>query len=315
MAQFEKRGTKETGFSYFARVRMAGVDEAKTFPTSAEAKAWAEQRQTELRDKKNGKIPDRPFSDLMREYALTESPKKDGERWEVIRIKMFLGDGKVKIPNPITLVSLRDLDSSDVATWRDGRSSQIKGESVRREWNLLSAICTWGVKEKKWLNENPFLVATKPDGGKPRNHIVSNDEIERIEYVSGYKRGVTQYMIHARTTAIWLFCIETGLRTGEACFLEWSDIKLNPDDIKKSVMMVTAIMKGGRKTGDPREVPLTLRAIEIIEEVRGLNEQYVFDLTPRQVDSHFRDSKKMAAMPKGVLTFRDSRATALTEMA
>ena len=66
------------------------------------------------------------------------------------------------------------------------------------------------------------------------------------------------------------------------------------------------------KNGDRREVPLSLRAVELLEQMRGVDPVRVFTVSSASRDALFRKAKKRAGIEG--LTFHDSRALALTRL-
>jgi len=66
------------------------------------------------------------------------------------------------------------------------------------------------------------------------------------------------------------------------------------------------------KNGDSREVPLSLKAVELLEQMRGVDPVRVFTVSAASRDALFRKAKKRAGIVG--LTFHDSRALALTRL-
>ena len=93
-------------------------------------------------------IPNLTFSDLLTRYAKEVSPTKRGEKWEVIRISKLKRD-------PIADIKLEHLNETHIAEWRDRSLKRVSPSSVRREWNLLSSMCSIAINEWKWLDFPP----------------------------------------------------------------------------------------------------------------------------------------------------------------
>lgn len=110
-----------------------------------------------------------------------------------------------------------------------------------------------------------------------------------------------------RVAAAFLFAIETAMRAGEICMLRWGDI----DDGRK-LAHVRAVDAGAKKTGNSRVVPLSVEAIRIVEQLRGIDSEFVFALSVASLDANFRKAKRKAII--GDLHFHDSRAEALTRL-
>lgn len=66
------------------------------------------------------------------------------------------------------------------------------------------------------------------------------------------------------------------------------------------------------KNGDRRDVPLSSRAVELLELMRYVNSHNVFTVTSASLDALFRKSRNNCKIDN--LHFHDSRATALTNL-
>src|SRR5258708_32025089 len=84
MAYYRKRSG-----GWRAEVEKNGVRDSDTFPTKAQAVAWATKREAEIMAGARGELPRKYVSDALKKYAEEVSPNKKGKRWEIIRIKKF----------------------------------------------------------------------------------------------------------------------------------------------------------------------------------------------------------------------------------
>lgn len=307
MATFEKRGQR-----WRVRIRVDGIDKSETFRTKAEASAWAAQQEAERSNTKLGRIPDKLFADLLVRYRDEVSVAKDGSRWEKLRIAVLLGEplasGLDRNADPLAKVRLPDLGPEHFADWRDRRLLNVSPATVLREWNMLSAMCTRAVREWRWLHENPMRQISRPTAPQPRSRRVSDDEVDRIMHVCGYAPDRILNTMQSRVAAVFLFAIETAMRAGEICALKWADI-----DFGRRVAHVRALEQGARKTGLSRVVPLSRRALELLNQLRGINGASIFLMEPVMLDALFRKAKKMALIDG--LHFHDTRREALTRLA
>jgi integrase len=301
MATIEKRGTR-----WRVRIRRDGHDISGSFRTKAEASAWAAQAEADILAGKLGKVPDKRFADLLRRYRDEVSAKKDGARWELIRIAALLGepgrDGTRRDADPLSQVRLPDLGPEDFAAWRDRRLREVSAATVRREWNLLSAICSTAVMEWRWLREHPMRGVRRPDAPPPRNRRISEDEVARILHACGDDYHTAQ----GRVGLAFLWAIETAMRAGEICALRWQDI-----DVERRIAHVAAMERGARKTRQARDVPLSREALRILGLLPRSGEK-VFSLDVATLDALFRKARARA-MVEG-LHFHDTRAEALTRL-
>src|SRR6476620_9553266 len=87
MATYRKRGN-----TWRAEIAKNGARLSATFVTKPEAVAWATEKEADLR--RGGPIAtvanNKTFADAVRRYELEVSPTKKGERWEKLRLAVFL---------------------------------------------------------------------------------------------------------------------------------------------------------------------------------------------------------------------------------
>lgn len=305
MASYQKRGD-----SWRALVRIKGITDTATFQRKSEAVAWASRRETEIRDGAQGKVPDKTFGDLLRKYLAEVSEKKRGHQWEQTRINKLLHGNDDEPHDPIVDVRLPVINASHIAEWRDRRLACVSPASVRREWNLLSAVCTFAMlPEVKWLLNHPMKGVTRPQDGAARDRRISEAEIEKLLFCAGYSRDVPPCTMTARVGAALIFAIETAMRAGEICALKWDEI-----DIENRCCRVTGVEIGGGKTASAkRSVPLSTEAIRILEQLPGARDGKAFGLSSSQsIDALFRKIKARAAIDD--LHFHDTRHEAITRL-
>lgn len=290
MASYRKKGS-----GWEVSVCRKGVRRSKTFDTKIEATFWAAETEKEIMSGQAGKIPDKSFAELLQRYGNDVSPTKRGCDWELKRINLICRD-------EIALVMLSNLRSEIFASWRDRRLRTVSVGTVLREWNLLSHAINVSIKEWGWLKENPLKNVKRPAQPRARDRLISDDEIERLLFALGYDYERYPGTISARVGAALLFAIETAMRAGEICGLMWANVDLD----KRTAKLIET------KNGHKREVPLSIEATRILNQVKSDSES-VFNLQSSQIDSLFRKAKKMAMIED--LHFHDSRHTAITRLA
>ena len=292
------------GNGWRVRIRRAGVSISETFRTKAAASAWAAMREAEIIAGARGVAPPGlTFADLLRRYREEHCSRRDGGRWERLRIDRLLGESRRHpTPDPLVHVPLSQIGPEHFAAWRDRRLREVSAGTVARELNLLSGICALAMHEWRWLTSHPVRGVKKPDPPPPRTRRISDDEIERILHACGDDYQTAQ----GRVGAAFLFAIETALRAGELCALRWDDV-----DLERRVLTVRAEEIGARKTKTARHVPLSSRAVAIVERMPRVDER-VFALNKASLDALFRKAKARALVEG--LHFHDTRAEALTRL-
>lgn len=299
MATYTKRGKKVT-----VQVRLKGHYESQTFDSMGAARAWAVPLEADILAGARGEIPDKVFGAALARYRDEVSPTKKGAKWEIIRIEALLRD-------PIALVKFADFDSSHVASWRDRRLKLVKPASVRREWNLLSSICSVAIGEWKWLRMNPFSKAAgakRPKNSKHRKEIILPADLAALE-AKAAELGTAPAR---RMLRLAKFGIETAMRSSELIALGE-----NP----AAVCTTTRVAHlADSKNGHARDVPLSAEAVRLWEEAGNDTGESAnrWGFTDASRDTQWRELRNAAAElhpPVVRLHFHDTRHTAITRLA
>lgn len=281
MASITKRGK-----SYRVQVRVNNERRTETFKLKAEALAWAMRTEQEMRSGVRA-VEEHTVSEALRKYAEEVSPGKDGARWEQVRLKKF------ERSLPFANKPISEVGSADIADWRN--KSKLAPGSIRREMGLLNSVIEIAIKEWGWLSENPMAEVAKPANPKARQRIFTDDEVQRIcEKLTGPKSSLVKIAL--------LLSLETAMRSGEILSLSWDQV-----DLKKQVAHLLKT-----KNGDERDVPLSTRAVALIEGLAKAGERLFEGLTATSRDVLFRAARDKCGIT-GV-TFHDARATAITRL-
>jgi integrase len=288
MASIAKHGN-----GYRAQVYVKGVRETKKFRTKAEALAWAGVRETALRQ---GEAKDKhTFGELVARYCEEVAPEKRGERWEIIRLRKLENDALLPFSLPLSKIS-----AAQITEWRDARLRQVSSGSVLREMGLLSAVFEVARRDWGWITENPVRNVRKPSSPAHRERVISRGEIRAMLRTMGYTPAAPVRSVSQSVAVCFLLALRTGMRAGELCGLTW-------DNVHNSYCRLPVT-----KT-KPRDVPLTAKAIRLIERMRGWDDGLVFGLKTQTLDALFRKYRMRAGLSG--FTFHDSRHTAATWIA
>jgi integrase len=291
MASIFKRGDK-----YTARVRLKGKEVTKTFSTKAEAREWAVQTESDINSRRLGLTPKNiTVGDLIRRYLLEVTPLKRGHRNEHIRLNLVL---KTDLAN----VLVSELMPTHIAQWRDDRLKKVQSPSVARELTTISSVLNHAMKEWGLIYDNPARKIKRPQGNKARTRRPTDDEINRICLWCHYDGDTPPKLKKQRVALAFLFAIETAMRAGELCGLEWEDIDFNR---RVAHLEMT-------KNGYSRDVPLSKAAIKLLHQLEQVNLPTVFDLDPDSLSTTFRRACRVCGISD--LHFHDSRREALTRM-
>lgn len=283
---------------WWIQIDVAGQRESSTFDTKAQATIWAAQRSTELRqNKKAGPGKTKTLADALARYAEEISPTKKGARAEQIRLTSFTGPDHA--PLPVTR-KIAAITPEDLGAWRDARLLRVKPGSVLREMTTLATVFEATRREWRWIDANPMRDVRRPAQPKHREKTLTPSEIRAMLRALGWRSADTPATITQAIGRAFVFALQTGMRAGEICNLEWTD--LQPHSIK---------IRDG-KTG-ARTVPLTPTARRTIKTMRGFDPVRIFGTDSDTLDVLFRRARVKAGLSGFV--FHDTRHTAATRMA
>lgn len=276
------------GRRWRAQVYVRGQRASDVFDTKAQAAAWALEREAELA---GDTLPDKTLAEALERYAREVAPGHKGYVWESRRLKA-LGT------HAMARKRLQALAGADIAGWRDDRLRRVQPASVLREMKLLHSVLESCRRDFGWLRDNPMKDVTRPTAPPSRKRRVTADEIERLCLGFGLGEQLAAETATQRVGLAFLFALETAMRAGEVLGLHWPDIELTGRYVRLPKT----------KNGDAREVPLTLRAVAILE-VLPVTDGPAFGVAEPTRDALFRKIRARAALDD--LHFHDSRAEAI----
>ena len=291
---------QKTASGYRVQVDVQGQRASKTLPTRREATAWGIDKERELEkvaagDKGHGKT----LKDALRKFSEEVSPKRRGERWEIVRLAAYQKeDHALPIAKPIGKV-----DDDDMRAWRDRRLRVNSRGAVLRDMTLLSAVFEVARTEWKWITVNPLRDVKKPSKPTHRKRVIKPREIRAVLRALKYSKGPVRTVSQSVAVA-FLTALATGMRAGELCGLRWEDMR----EAYGTAHNVKAIERGVS-----RDVPLSPVARRLIERMRGWDDDLVFGLSAGTLDALFRRARNKAGYDD--FTFHDARHSAATRIA
>ncbi|HEM9000902.1 TPA: site-specific integrase [Burkholderia cenocepacia] len=236
------------GVTFQARVRIVGYPtRSKSFGTRKDAVEWA--RLTESSMYRGEHPADKSAAGMtLREaieaYRDEVAPTHRGVRTELERIRVLLRQ-------PMCDCTLAGLNTKILNTWKNNRLRTVTGGSVRREMTILrGAIRHARNAHGVLLKECPVSAIQRPKENAARDRRLA--EGEQAALLAGCERGRNPLM-----AAVIEFALETAMRQGEIVGLQWKHV----DRTKRIALLPMT------KNGKPRAVPLTDRAVEILESI------------------------------------------------
>ena len=245
----ERRG--KFGTTYRAEICVRGERRSATFDKRSAAYAWAEATESALRrgEALPGEAPpgDHDFVAAVDRYqaALEAKPKlSDASK----RMYYFCAS---RLRRAFSGRTLATITRDDVERWRDKRLESVGPASIRHDYVFLRGLYRHARLE--WGLDIPCPADDVPAPAPPRNREMrlSPAEITRL----------LDYCCDSRTPLLYSYArllLLTGMRPSEAATLRWSQVRTTERRIELP----------HTKTGRPRNVPLALPAVDLLQRLR-----------------------------------------------
>lgn len=263
-----------------AQVRLKGAKpQAKSFTLKSDAVAWARMIEAEIQ---KGVFVDTSVAermtvrDAIEKYlsSLTEPKKQRIERSTARPVIDFLGH-----------TSLFNLSNQSLADFRDDQLKQVGPTTVVHRLSLLSKVLK--LAHQEWDVPFPKGIPTvrKPKRPRGRDRRLLGSEYDQL-LVALTESPVVQKVV--------VLAVETAMRRGELAKIKWEHI-----DFKNRTLYIPET-----KTGVPRNVPLSERAVALLESM-DRKSQRVFEIQPDSISQAFERACKRAGIEG--LRFHDLR--------
>lgn len=275
MASIQKRGSV-----FRVRIIRKGYTSlSRSFKTRIEAIKWARKTESEIDQGfiKPAKVlsnrmldRDLKFGEAANHYMSNHSVHKRNYRSECGIINILInrwGELQVKEIDKPEIIQLRD----------DLVSSGRCGGTVNHYFNAISKI--FQMLHESWLIDidNPIKGIKRLPANPSRTKRINGDiETALLNACAKSKSRELKPIVE--------FALETAMRRGEIMGLKWFDIDL-PN--RRAFLRLT-------KNGDPRQVPLTLKAVKILNSLKNDHHEYVFTLSMDALRRHFNKAVKTA---------------------
>ena len=288
MATFFKRKHKK-GWNYFVQVRRKGIKTfCKTFATRTEARRWARQMETKLDRGDHSDYSEASkltLGDLFKRYIKDDKHKnKKGWRVEEYKVGTLLKDS-------ITDTNLIRLSTKHISEFRDRRVKQVSPTTYNKDLSFISVVIDtamhdWGI----YLPHNPCKLVKREKEPRPRDRILHNDEYQRLMKVCSLGNRYLKPMID--------FSIETAIRKGELLAMRYENI-----NFEKRTLLIPET-----KTGKPRTIPLSPKALEVLKAQPRRLDGKVFPLSVDSLKAYWVRAREKTKI--NGLRWHDLRRTA-----
>lgn len=289
------------GDVYRIQLQIDGKRVSCTRDTSRECEQWAAKKILEskiaTREEEQGIKPKFSFRELVDHYyehVGQYKESKSSRSWIKGQIGIF--DEKFGF---LSGTSVHDITPKQLTNWRNHRSGEVGANTVLKEISFYSAVFTYAQKELFLIDENPWMLITKPKKPKARSRRIHKSEIELMLKALDYEVGNTPVLPQHYVAWGFLFALETAVRRGELITLQKKDVHEHHIHLPKT------------KNGEPRNVPLTEEARALLDLIKHDGKKVI-----PQSENAFRlmwERRKEAVGLSG-LHFHDTRHEAITRM-
>jgi len=235
-----------------AQVRRKGSPSiSRTFDLRADAEAWAQEIERELRRGNNSIVQafgrQITFEEVAKHYATHALPSLKSEK----TARSFLQQSQQKFGK--TLVTA--IRPTEVSKWRDEMAKAgASARSIVYALSMLSAALNYAARELSipLPAGNPVQLVRKPALPNGRDRRLREGELDALLSAARVStvRGLEQIIILA---------IETSMRLGELLSLTWEHVDLNS---RTAHLPVT-------KNGSSRTVALSKQAVTALSELKA----------------------------------------------
>lgn len=279
MASIRKK-TRESGESYEVRIHRAGVPAmSKSFPTLAKAREWANHIESKIDrgERVNRKAATVSMTEACSDFLEHYRPRNKsgqitpGQRQLVEAIAYDFEEFSVsKITHDVIQKWMDLMLTKNISTpakrkkfhpYYNGKKARTYSDStVRKHYFALKQILEWhSIREKYPLDESLFRNQNIPPpwAGKRKRRLESG-ELEKLKNAAS--KG---YSLKEELILIIDFAIATAARAQEILKAKWSDVNekgrawnIPPENVKTSTY---------------RQVPLSKKALEVLEKMKKFN--------------------------------------------
>lgn len=281
---------------YRAQVYVRGRRASKVFRTQREAAAWALGKEGEL---ERSPSETHTVRQLIERYIEEVIPGKRGGPHEERQALALIRD----YPD-LVAKKLSEIDTPDMALWRDARLKTVTDGTVLRNLSWLRHALRLAREEWKWMTHNPLKGLRIPKNPSPRTRRVLMTEVRALCRNLGYRPGRAPVTQNQKVALAFMVGLRSAMRAGEILSLGKANLSLTR-------RVASVQHKTQHLTGRPRDVPLTRAAIRLLRPVAHLEQ--CFDISSATLDVLFRKARDRLMIED--LHFHDSRAEALTRLA
>lgn len=290
MAFIEKRGP----YQWRVKICKKGFSpQTKTFSNKKNAEKWARMTVSEMERGifiSSSAAEQTSVTEILDRYEKEVFPRlADGGKRERFRLAL--------LETQLGHLSLAALRSNHIAAYRDQRQKQVSPQSVKHEMSLLNRVLKFaqidcGIHLPHGLPTALVRMPKLPAGRDRR--LRTGEEQRLIDAAIASKSN--------KIGKIFLFAQETAARRSEIAAMRWEHVDL--------AMQTWHIPK--TKNGYPRTIPLSLKAVEILQGIIRRTDGSVWGVQEDSITQAFGRICKRAGIED--LRFHDLRHEATSRL-
>jgi len=301
MASIQKRNSR-----FRVRITRQGKSTlCATFYNRLEALQWAKQTEAQLRLGlyEEPLAPAKPHQEVSFEEAATHYMNTHSIHKKIVRSETYRLRILIKRWNGLTIT---EVDKKAVLVLRDelitnGRSN----DTINHYFNTISKLFQMlsGEWDLEIVNPIKGIRRMPPSQGRSKrvHRVIESTLLNACDALS-----------YPLLKSIIEFAIQTGMRRGEIMGLSWGDLDL----AERKAYLHTS------KNGEPRQVPLTQRALEVLKALPKDEAGIAFPMTLHDLRGQFNRARAYAkerwievgVNPFDDLRFHDLRHEALSRL-
>lgn len=239
------------------------------------------------------------LAELINKYIHNIAPNMKGGDKTASRLRKLINDYPKPMKKPIT-----HIDQLDMIEIRNDRLSKVSTSTVKSDLGALGSVFKYARQELRILKTSPLTDVAKPTQAPHRERRITDHEIEII--LKGFKYDGTYQPLTKRQQVAWafLFALETAMRASEITNIQWCNVYEDH------------VLLPDTKNGTARKVPLSRRAIQLLELMKGLDSDKVLTISNRS-NALSHDFWLVVSNRLGItdLNFHDTRHEATTRLA
>jgi len=274
MATIRLRNSK-----YQVLVRMNGISTSKTFTKKSDAQKWAKSTEVAIESGQYSESLELTVKDALIEY---QQSKLSHDKRSHPHIKNAIcGLGKYKADRLI---------SSQLVAYRNNRLKTHSNQTVKHELSMVLRSLRWA-RDELGYSDIKIPTVKMPSIPRGRDRRISPQEEHDLLHALRLTSDVQ---------IIVSLALETGMRRSEIINMRWSDIKL-----KNRTLHIPQT-----KTDTPRTIPLSSRAVSLLNTLPANISGKVFEVAADSVSQAFKRACSRADIDN--LRFHDCRHEAVT---